>query len=138
MSTSPRLPLKKGDLFWILLSLLVLLPSVYYPYVNAFDTPDFSLDPGDWRVVEAQPCADGSGGSGGAGAKCLQVGDEVLAIGKLDHAAFYRSLTVELLDGFARHGIARVRVLRRGRILSLPVHARSRAGVSWTALMGLL
>src|SRR6202035_1650225 len=138
MSTSPRLSLKKGDLFWILLSLLVLLPSVYYPYVNAFDTPDFSLDPADWRVIEAPPCADGAGGAGGAGAKCLQGGDEVLAIGKLDHAAFFRSLTVELLDGFDRHGVATVRVLRRGRILSFPVHARSRAGVSWTALMGLL
>jgi PAS domain S-box-containing protein len=132
MSTSPRLPLKKGDLFWILLSLLVLLPSVYYSYVNAFDTPNFSLDPGDWRVLEAPPCA------GGAGAKCLQVGDEVLAIGKLDLVTFSSSRTVELLDGFDRHGIATVRVLRRGRILSFPVHARSRAGVPWTALMGLL
>jgi len=137
MSTSPRLTLKKGDLFWILLSLLVLLPSVYYPYVNAFDTPDFSLDPGDWRVLEAPPCA-GAGGTGGAGAKCLEVGDEVLAIGKLDLATFSRSRTVELLDGFDRHGIATVRVLRQGRILSFPVHARSHAGVPWTALMGLL
>jgi two-component system cell cycle sensor histidine kinase/response regulator CckA len=141
MSTSPRLPLKKGDLFWILLSLLVLLPSVYYPYVNTFDTPDFLLDPGDWRVLEAPPCvggAGGAGGNGGAGAKCLQVGDEVLAIGKLDLATFSSSRTVGLLDGFDRHGIATVRVLRHGRFLSFPVHARSRAGVPWTALMGLL
>lgn len=135
MSTSPRLPLKKGDLFWILLSLLVLLPSVYYPYVNAFDTPNFLLDPADWRVLEAPPC---SGGSGGADANCLQVGDEVLAIGRLDLATFASSRTVGLLDGFDRHGIATVRVLRRGRVLSFPVHARSRAGVRWTTLMGLL
>jgi len=129
MSTSPRLSLKKGDLFWILLSLLVLLPSVYYPYVNAFDIPDFSLEPADWRVLEAPRCA---------GARCLQVGDEVLAIGQLDRATFSRSRTVELLDGFDRHGVATVRVLRHGRLLSFPMHARSRAGVPWTALMGLL
>src|SRR5579864_2820021 len=138
MSTSPRPPLKKGDLFWILLSLLVLLPSVYYPYVNAFDNPDFSLDPADWRVLEAPACAGGAGGAGGAGAKCLQIGDEVLTIGKLDLATFTRSRAVELLDGFDRHGVATVRVLRRGHLLSFPVHARSRAGVPWTTLMGLL
>jgi len=129
MSISPRLPLKKGDLFWILLSLLVLLPSLYYSYVNTFDNPDFSLDPGDWRVLEAPPCA---------AASCLKVGDEVLAIGKLDLATFSRSRTVDLLDGFDSHGIATVRVLRHGRALSFPVHARSRAGVPWTSLMGLL
>src|SRR5258708_6762780 len=129
MSASPRPQLKKRDLFWILLSLLVLLPSVYYPYVNAFDTPDFSLDPADRRVLEAPPCA---------GTSCLKVGDQVLAIGQLDLATFSRSRTVALLDGFDRHGTAMVRVLRRGRILSFPVHARSHAGVPWTALMGLL
>src|ERR1700680_2297938 len=123
MSTSPRLTLKKGDLFWILLSLLVLLPSVYYPYVNAFDTPNISLDPGDWRVLETPPCAGGKG---------PQVGAEGLAIGKRDLATFSGSRTVELLDGFDRHGIATVRVLRRGRILSFPGPARSPAGVPWT------
>jgi two-component system cell cycle sensor histidine kinase/response regulator CckA len=129
MSISPRLPLKKGDLFWILLSLLVLLPSLYYPYVNAFDIPDFSLEPEDRRVIEAPPCA---------AADCLKVGDEVLAIGKLDLATFSRSRTVGLLDGFDEHGVAMARVLRQGRILAFPIHARSRAGVPWTTLMGLL
>lgn len=129
MSIVPRLPLEKKDLLWILLSLLVLLPSLYYPYVNTFDNPDFSLDPADWRVLEAPACA---------AAACLHVGDEVLAIGRLDLNTFSRSRTVELLAGFDSAGVATVRVLRHGRLLSFPVHARSRAGVPWTSLMGLL
>src|SRR5260370_39446926 len=92
MTTSPRLPLKKGDLFWILLSLLVLLPSVYYPYVNAFDNPDFSLDPGDWRVLAAPPPARAQGPQGR---------DPGLAHREPHLAPLTRTPAVELLARFA-------------------------------------
>jgi two-component system cell cycle sensor histidine kinase/response regulator CckA len=129
MSLRPRLPLKRGDFFWILLSLAILLPSVYYPYLATFDNLDFSLEPGDWRVVEAPPCA---------AADCLHVGDRVLALGQLDRSTFSRSRTIELRDGFDRRGIAVVRILRQGRALSFPVQVRSHPVLAWTALVGLL
>jgi hypothetical protein len=129
MSARPRLQLKRVDLVWILLSLIVLLPIIFYLYVNTFDTPDFSLDPRDWRVLEAPRCA---------AADCLQVGDQVLALGKLDLATFSSSRAIELLAGFDDHGTAMARVLRHGQVLSFPVQARGRPGLGWTSLMGLL
>src|SRR5215471_7649776 len=86
MSIRSRPPRTKRDLFWILLSLIVLLPSLDYPLVAIFRDPDFALD-ASWRVLEAQPCAS---------AECLKLGDRVQAIGKLDFATFSRSRTIEL------------------------------------------
>ncbi len=129
MTSRPRLALKRGDLFWILLSLIVLLPTLFYPYVNSFDTPDFALDPGDWRVLEAPPCA---------AADCLHVGDQVLAIGKLDLATFAANRAIELVAGFDEHGTAMVRVARQGQLLAFPVREHGRTALSWTSLMGLL
>jgi two-component system, cell cycle sensor histidine kinase and response regulator CckA len=128
MSIFPRLPRTKQDIFWILLSLVVLLPSLYYPWLSVFRDPDFTLG-ADWRVAEAPPCAT---------APCLELGDRVLGIGKLDLAAFSRSRTVELLSGFDSRGVAMARVLRQGRVLSFPIHARSHGGLAWSSLSGLL
>jgi two-component system cell cycle sensor histidine kinase/response regulator CckA len=114
-----------GNLLLTLLSLAVLIPSVYYPYVNERENPDFTLAQ-DWRVLAAAPCAAEA---------CLKVGDQVLTIGKLDLATFARDRTIELLDGFDRHGVATVRVRRQGRIVSFPVSARNAASSSGPPLV---
>jgi two-component system cell cycle sensor histidine kinase/response regulator CckA len=128
MSLRLRPPLNKTDLFWILLSLAVLLPSLYYPYAAAASSPGFSLA-GDWRVIEAHGCR---------GERCLAEGDQLLAIGKLDLATFARSRTVELRAGFDPHGLAVVKVLRNGRVLSFPVQARAGGRLAWRSLYPLL
>jgi two-component system, cell cycle sensor histidine kinase and response regulator CckA len=111
MSIRPRL--KKGDLLGILLSLGTLLPILYYSltYPSLGDL-NFVLNPGTWRVLTAEPCA---------GEDCLKVGDQVLALGKLDFATFSRQRSTELFSGFDAGGHARVRVLRHGRLLSFVV-----------------
>ncbi|HVT58792.1 MAG TPA: ATP-binding protein [Thermoanaerobaculia bacterium] len=118
MSILPRQPLKKGDLLWILVSLIVLFPVLYYPYVKELHSPDFQLNPIDWRVLSVAPCA---------AANCLKVGDQVLSIGQLDLATFSRQRGLELLAPFDERGSALVRVLRRGEILSFPVRAQGPA-----------
>jgi two-component system cell cycle sensor histidine kinase/response regulator CckA len=125
MSLRLRPPLTKADLVWILLSLAVLLPSLYYPYAVAASSPGFSLT-SDWRVIDARPCR---------GERCLATGDRVLAIGTLDQATFARSRTVELRSGFDSHGTAVVKVLRKGRVLSFPVQARTDFGPLWRTLL---
>src|SRR5260370_19604090 len=114
-----KLSLKKEDLLWILLSLVLLLPTLYYPYVKSRENSAFSLSPGDWSVVAAAPCA---------AASCLQAGDRVLAIGKLDFGTFARHRNLELLSGFDGREVGPVTVLRHGRILTLSVRARRHDG----------
>jgi two-component system cell cycle sensor histidine kinase/response regulator CckA len=116
---------RAGNLLLTLLSLAVLVPSLYYPYVNERENPDFTLAQ-DWRVLAAAPCAaDG----------CLKVGDQVITIGKLDLATFNHDRWIELLDGFDRHGMATVTVRRHGRIVSFPVSARNAASSSGPPLV---
>ncbi len=124
-----QLSLDKKDLFWVLLSLAVLLPTLYYPYVNYRENPGFSLSPGDWTVLSAAPCP---------AADCVAVGDRVLAIGTLDRATFTGHRAVELLSGLDGRETGRARVLRHGRVLTLPVRAGTHGGsVAWSAAAGL-
>ena len=48
---------KTLDLFLVLVSLLVLLPCLYYSYVASFPELGFTLSSTDWKVVSAYPCA---------------------------------------------------------------------------------
>jgi two-component system, cell cycle sensor histidine kinase and response regulator CckA len=118
MKLRSGLSLDKRDLFWILLSLAVLFPTLYYPYVRSRFGPDFGLAAKDWRVLSAPPCA---------AEDCLRVGDRVLALGKLDFATFSRHRSIELLAGFDQRGFALARVLRQGRVLTIPVRAHSQS-----------
>jgi two-component system cell cycle sensor histidine kinase/response regulator CckA len=125
-----KLSLKKEDLLWILLSLVLLLPTLYYPYLKSRENSAFSLSPGDWSILAAAPCAAPS---------CLQAGDRVLAIGKLDFGTFARHRNLELLSGFDGREVGPVTVLRHGRILTLSVRARRPGGgVGWSAASGVL
>jgi two-component system cell cycle sensor histidine kinase/response regulator CckA len=120
---------KKEDFIWVLLSLVVLLPTLYYPYVKSRESPDFALSPNDWTVLSAAPCT---------AADCLQVGDRVLAIGTLDLDTFSRHRTIELGSWLGGREVAPVRVLRHGRQLTLQVRARPHADrLQWGAASGL-
>ncbi|MBV8201952.1 MAG: response regulator [Acidobacteria bacterium] len=120
---------KKEDFIWVLLSLVLLLPTLYYPYVNSRESPDFALSPDDWTVLTAVPCA---------AAACLRVGDRVLAIGTLDLETFSHHRAIELLSGFAGRQVGPVRVLRQGRVLTLPVRAHPHANREpWGTATGL-
>jgi two-component system cell cycle sensor histidine kinase/response regulator CckA len=121
MSIRPHLSLKAGDLLWILLSLCVLLPTLYYSFIQeSLNNVIFNLNPRDGRVLTAQPCAT---------AECLKVGDQVLAFGRLDFATFSRHRGTEMLSGFDAQGFTEARVLRQGRILSFRL--RLQPGRQW-------
>jgi PAS domain S-box-containing protein len=113
--------LGKTDFFWGAVSLLVLLPCIYYTYVHLQASPDFTLNPNDWRVLYATTCPDPDPDS------CLQVGDQVLAIGQFELQEFINDRTIELRDGFT-DGVAQFRVLRDGRVLTLPVRMHTKRG----------
>lgn len=116
MDRPPRFALKKTDLPWVVLSLLVLVPSLYYPYVNVTQIPDFAQNP-DWKITSAVPCDPGEA--------CLKVGDRILSIGSIEHEEFTRDRTLELLDAFRPNGVASVRILRNGREMTLDIEART-------------
>jgi two-component system, cell cycle sensor histidine kinase and response regulator CckA len=118
MSIRSSLSLEKEDLLWILLSLAVLLPSLYYSNVKPVD---FTLNPADWQVLDAPPCdtrsMPASAGGPAGGADCLAPGDQVLSIGGLDFETFTRDRAIELRAAWSR-GTALLRVRRHGRILA--------------------
>ncbi len=109
--------LKKSDLPWVALSLLILVPSLYYPYMNVTKTMDFSVDT-DWKVLSAMPCDPPE--------SCLQIDDRVLAFGPITHEMYFSTRTLSFLDAFGEDGEAPVRLLRRGQ--EMTVMARIRPG----------
>ncbi|HWM92197.1 MAG TPA: ATP-binding protein [Thermoanaerobaculia bacterium] len=111
--------LKRNDLPWVVLSLLVLVPCLYYPYVNVTKMLDFSLNT-DWKVLSAMPCKPTE--------SCLQVDDRVLAIGPVAHEMYFSSRTVSILDAFGKDGVAPVRLLRKGREMTLMIRGQQEPG----------
>jgi PAS domain S-box-containing protein len=109
---SPR----KTDLFWVSLSLIVLLVCLYYSYAAASNRLDFTLSPNDWSVVSAAPCAEPE--------ECLKIGDRVLAIGDVEFERFDRNRMIGLMDEFDGDGIAPVRLVRDGRLMTFNLKAR--------------
>jgi PAS domain S-box-containing protein len=111
--------LKKSDLPWVVLSIVFLVPCLYYPYVHVTQTTDFSPNP-NWEISSAVPCTPP--------AECLHVGDQVLAIGSITREAYVRDRTLELLDAFKPNGVASVRILRDGMEKTLVIPARTTSG----------
>jgi PAS domain S-box-containing protein len=107
---------KKADLGWVVVSLILLLPCLYYPYVS--DTPalDFTMNPKNWKVmsITSRSCPDPT--------DCLELGDEVLSIGAVTFDAFHRDRLLSYMDGFDEHGDATVRLRRGGQIRTIRIH----------------
>jgi two-component system, cell cycle sensor histidine kinase and response regulator CckA len=104
---------KKADLFWVVVSLLVLPICLYYPYLTTKKLP-FVLHPSTWKVVSTGevPCVDPG--------LCLHTGDQILSVGgiTLDQIQHDRTLN---LQGAFKNGVASAQVLRGGELLTLPL-----------------
>ena len=94
--------LKKSDLPWVVLSLLVLVPCLHYPYIHITKMTDFSLQT-DWKVLSAMPCQEP--------ARCLRVDDQVLAIGPITYEKYLADRTLEILAPFEKDGLKGAAVL---------------------------
>jgi two-component system, cell cycle sensor histidine kinase and response regulator CckA len=102
----------RPDVLWIAVSLIVLLASLHYGYFAKFPDVGFELTP-DWRVVRAMPCPPG--------AECLQVGDQVLAIGDVSYQRFRNYRSLKLFGAFDDADEVPVRLLRDKRPLEITV-----------------
>jgi PAS domain S-box-containing protein len=110
---------KMADLLLVVVSLLVLVPCVYYPYRYA-SSPDvgFTLTY-DWRVVSAYPCK-------GSPETCLQVGDRVISIAGVDQDRFARDRGLDVAGLFGPGDTARIRLIRGGHALERDVKIRDK------------
>jgi two-component system, cell cycle sensor histidine kinase and response regulator CckA len=104
--------LKKSDLPWVVVSLLVLVPCLYYPYITVTKTLDFSMNM-EGKVLSALPCQPQQ--------DCLKVNDRILAIGKVTYDMYVENRAIMILDEFGEDGIAPVRFLRDGREMTLMI-----------------
>ncbi|MFL6200966.1 MAG: ATP-binding protein [Thermoanaerobaculia bacterium] len=111
--------LRKSDLPWVVLSLLILVPCLYYPYINVTKTMDFSYN-NDWKVLSALPCLPSEA--------CLQVDDQILAFGSLTYEKYFSNRSLSMLDAFGPDGTAPVRLLRQGREMTLRIRLRQEEG----------
>jgi signal transduction histidine kinase/CheY-like chemotaxis protein len=102
---------KKADLFLVLVSLLVLLPCLYYPYRTTSPDIGFSLSSTDWKVVSAAPCRRPA-------ELCPKVGDQVLSIQGVDFKHFVHNRRLSLPGFFGSAGAARFVLIREGRQLT--------------------
>jgi PAS domain S-box-containing protein len=107
--------LKKHDLPWVVLSLFILIPCFYYPYINVTKAPNFTISP-DWTILTAFPCDDG--------APCLRRGDRVLSMGHIRREDFTSDRTLDLLDAVRPDGTVKMHILRNGKALDLDVPFR--------------
>jgi two-component system cell cycle sensor histidine kinase/response regulator CckA len=118
METRRSSPWKAADLFLVLVSLLVLLPCLYYPYRSSSPDLGFTLSSTDWKVVyAAQPC-------GRPENTCLKVGDQILTIQGVDFKHFVFDRRLSLAGLFGANGVARVVLIREGRQLTHDVRLR--------------
>jgi two-component system cell cycle sensor histidine kinase/response regulator CckA len=115
MDARPLFSPRKTDLFWVSISLLVLLACLYYPYSVNAKAPDFTLDP-NWTVIAAIPCSEQD--------HCLKAGDRILSIGSVEFREAKYNRLVGFLGEFAEDGSAPVRLVREGREMVLDVKAR--------------
>ncbi|MEA2558707.1 MAG: two-component system, cell cycle sensor histidine kinase and response regulator CckA [Acidobacteriota bacterium] len=111
--------LKKSDLPWVVLSLLILVPCLYYPYLHVTQPMDFSLN-SDWKVLSVLPCPEPE--------HCLKVDDQLLTIGPITHEMYLADRTLSVVEPFGGHGDAPVRLLRKGREMMLTIRIRQESG----------
>ncbi len=131
MTPLPAPTRRSVDLLWVALSLLVLVPTLYYPY-RAF-YPSFQFEYSlDWQVLGATKCPPDR--------DCVRIGDHVQKIGGIDRAQFRSDRSLDLFDGFSRNGNTTVTVLRNGEKIEIPVRwdDSPRALLKPTTLQGVL
>ena len=109
-----------GDLIWIAVSLLALVPCVYYPQAAHLPDTGFTLLPTTWEVVHVEPCPRGE--------ECPRVGDRVLSIGGLTFERYRQDRMVEPVAEFAGDGRAEVRLLRGVEVRTLEARLRRDIG----------
>src|SRR4051812_14432938 len=109
---------KALDLLLVLVSLLVLLPCVYYSYVSAFPDLGFTLSSTDWKVVSAPPCL-------GPAETCLEVGDQVISIRGTNFQDFVHDRRLSVPGLFDAKGIAPIRFLRGGKTFERAIRLRA-------------
>lgn len=109
-----------GDLIWIAVSLLALVPCIYYPQAAHLPDTGFTLLPTTWEVVHVEPCPRGE--------ECPRVGDRALSIGGLSFERYRRDRMVEPVAEFAGDGRAEVRLLRDGEVRTLEARLRRDIG----------
>lgn len=117
MSHEPTFTLRRIDAAWLVVSLLLLLPCLFYPYRSLVPQLGFLLA-ADWTVRSADPCASGE--------DCLEVGDRVLAIGEVSHEEFFASRNSDPFRPFRGSEPVAVKVLRHGQPLELALRRDSR------------
>lgn len=99
-----------ADIIWAAVSVIVLFPCLYYPYLGIARGPDFVIDFQTWRVVATSPCPPIE--------ECLRKGDRILALGAVEMESFTHQRLLPLYDSADAHGRVVVRLERDGRILS--------------------
>jgi len=104
---------KPADLFWVVISLLVLPPCLYYPYATIRPSVPFSLLPG-WKVNGVDPpCKDP--------ARCLQPNDQVDSIGQITYDDFRRDRTLNAYKEIQEKGSVQVHIRRNGVLMTILV-----------------
>lgn len=110
---------KAADLFLVLVCLLVLLPCLYYPYAGSHPEYGFSLSLTDWKVLSTPPCLS-------APDSCLRAGDQVISIEGVTLQQFFHDRSLSIPRLFGSDGVARVELLRDGRLLTRDVRVRAK------------
>ncbi len=109
---------KKVDLLLVLVSLLVLLPCVYYPYAASSPDFGFALSNTDWKVVSSSACERHP-------ETCLKIGDQVLSIAGVDFHRFIHERQLSIKKLFGADGVVRMRLIRNHQVLTRNVKIRS-------------
>ncbi len=117
MKTRQIFSWSKTDFFWVAVSLVVLLPCLYYPYIGAANAIDITLSPGRWEVFAAVPCPPGSEG-------CLFVGDRLLSIGGIRYEDYLRDRLLTPFSGIDKDGKIPVELIRDGKLMSFRARVR--------------
>ncbi len=104
---------KPADLFWVVISLLVLPPCLYYPYAAIRQPVPFTLRLG-WKVNGVDPpCKNPE--------QCLLPNDQIVKIGQMTYDDFRRDRTLSPYKEIEENGSAQVQILRNGSPLTITV-----------------
>ncbi|HEX3528320.1 MAG TPA: response regulator [Thermoanaerobaculia bacterium] len=105
---------KPADLFWVVISLLVLPPILYYPYASSTHRLPFSVRH-DGRISSGGdfPCNDP--------ANCLQLNDQVIQVGRITYDDFRKHRMLSLFKEFEANRSVPVRILRNGSPMTITV-----------------